>query len=395
MNTAVNVNVVHESEAQRQFARVKLPARIRYIGANREGVDARLLDLSAGGFAFTASGAPIQPGDLYKGKLLFQVDSISFSLEVEFQVRSVDPASRRVGCEFQNLKPREVAALRYLITSYLAGEVIGVGDMLNTLQRENFTKARKQGGGNGGMGFFGRVRAVTLSTAIFVVGVGAFAFILNQMYNLYFVTHADSGVVSVPNQQITMPREGTVQSLLGPNAEVAKGAPIATFSANLLDMLKGNLTEEQLNPGNIEKLFGHQMKGTLTSPCDCRVVQQLVADGQYANKGPGDLHPRAARQRGQHRGTLPLPQRRRAGAGHPGELPGRRRRRQPQRPHRQHRAGGRRPVLGNPRADPARPAARRPVRRPPGRGQHRRPARPHPAEQGRDPGHRSLTGTRP
>ena len=257
MNTAVNVNVVHESEAQRQFARVKLPARIRYIGANREGVDARLLDLSAGGFAFTASGAPIQPGDLYKGKLLFQVDSISFSLEVEFQVRSVDPASRRVGCEFQNLKPREVAALRYLITSYLAGEVIGVGDMLNTLQRENFTKARKQGGGNGGMGFFGRVRAVTLSTAIFVVGVGAFAFILNQMYNLYFVTHADSGVVSVPNQQITMPREGTVQSLLrkSPNAEPSRPT------------------------------FGHQMKGTLTSPCDCRVVQQLVADGQYANKG--------------------------------------------------------------------------------------------------------------
>ncbi|MFO5795516.1 HlyD family efflux transporter periplasmic adaptor subunit, partial [Klebsiella pneumoniae] len=52
-----------------------------------------------------------------------------------------------------------------------------------------------------------------------------------------------------------------------------------------LDRLKDNLTEEQHNPGNIEKLFGHQMKGTLTSPCDCRVVQQLVADGQYANKG--------------------------------------------------------------------------------------------------------------
>ncbi|MGC3356695.1 alginate biosynthesis protein Alg44, partial [Pseudomonas aeruginosa] len=75
------------------------------------------------------------------------------------------------------------------------------------------------------------------------------------------------------------------QSLLGPNGEVAKGAPNATFSANLLDMLKGNLTVEQLNPGNIEKLFGHQMNGTLTSPCDCRVVQHLVADGQYANQG--------------------------------------------------------------------------------------------------------------
>ncbi|MCP1623144.1 alginate biosynthesis protein Alg44 [Pseudomonas nitroreducens] len=286
MNTAVNVNVVHESEAQRQHARVKLPARIRYIGSHREGIDARLLDLSAGGFAFTsANDTQVQVGDLHKGKLLFQIDSISFSLEVEFQVRSYDRETSRVGCEFQHLKPREIAALRYLITSYLAGEVISVGDMLNTLQRENFTKARKHGAGSGGMGFFGRFRAVTVSTAIFVVGVGAFAVILNQIYNLYFVTHADSGVVSVANQQITMPREGTVESLVEPGAEVAKGAPIASFSANLLDLLKGNLTEEQLNPSNIEKLFGHQMKGTLTSPCDCRVVEQRVANGQFANKG--------------------------------------------------------------------------------------------------------------
>jgi alginate biosynthesis protein Alg44 len=27
------------------------------------------------------------------------------------------------------------------------------------------------------------------------------------------------------------------------------------------------------------------MTGTLTSPCDCTVAQQLVADGQYASKG--------------------------------------------------------------------------------------------------------------
>jgi hypothetical protein len=32
MNTAVNVNVVHESEAQRQHARVKIPAKLRFFG---------------------------------------------------------------------------------------------------------------------------------------------------------------------------------------------------------------------------------------------------------------------------------------------------------------------------------------------------------------------------
>ena len=36
---------------------------------------------------------------------------------------------------------------------------------------------------------------------------------------------------------------------------------------------------------NVEALFGKQMKGTLTSPCDCKVARQLVADGQFANKG--------------------------------------------------------------------------------------------------------------
>jgi alginate biosynthesis protein Alg44 len=82
-----------------------------------------------------------------------------------------------------------------------------------------------------------------------------------------------------------MPREGMVQSLLGPDAMVEKGAPIATFSASMLEMLKGHLSDEQLSPENVEALFGKQMKGTLTSPCDCKVARQLVADGQFANKG--------------------------------------------------------------------------------------------------------------
>jgi alginate biosynthesis protein Alg44 len=66
---------------------------------------------------------------------------------------------------------------------------------------------------------------------------------------------------------------------------VEKGAPIASFSASMLEMLKGHLSDEQLSPENVETLFGKQMKGTLTSPCDCKVARQLVADGQFANKG--------------------------------------------------------------------------------------------------------------
>jgi alginate biosynthesis protein Alg44 len=53
----------------------------------------------------------------------------------------------------------------------------------------------------------------------------------------------------------------------------------------MLDVLKGHLDENQLQPQNIETLFGKQMTGTLTSPCDCVVAEQVVANGQYASKG--------------------------------------------------------------------------------------------------------------
>jgi alginate biosynthesis protein Alg44 len=285
MNTAVNVNVVHESEAQRQHARVKIPASLHYLNKNRERIEQPISDISAGGFSFADSKQPIQVGDFYKGRLQFKLDSLNLGIDIEFQVRSVDSESARIGCQFHNLKPREQATLRYLISAYLGGELVSAGDLLSTLQRENFTKARKNGAGGSGMGVFGRLKAVTFSLAIFLVGLAAFGFIFKSVYGIYFVTHAQSAQVNIPSLQVTMPREGMVQSLLGPNAMVEKGAPIATFSASMLEMLKGHLTDEQMTPENIETLFGKQMKGTLTSPCDCKVARQLVADGQFANKG--------------------------------------------------------------------------------------------------------------
>ncbi|AOE86350.1 alginate biosynthesis protein Alg44 [Pseudomonas sp. TCU-HL1] len=283
---ASNANIVHESEAQRQYARLKIPAKVRFHGPHREALESELLDLSAGGFSFATNALSLQVGGHHKGKLVFQVDGLGMAIDIEFQVRSVHGKGDRVGCEFHNLRPREVAALRYLITAYTSGEMVTMGDMLNTLQRDNFAKARKGKDGGAGMGFFSRVRAFSFSLAIFLVGVGAFTYILNQLYQLYFVTHADSAMVNLPSQTVSMPREGVVQaSLVKVGGEVAKGAPLATFSATMLDVLKNSLPEGQMTPDNIERLFSKTLQGTLTSPCDCRVVAQLVGDGQPAGKG--------------------------------------------------------------------------------------------------------------
>lgn len=285
MNTALNVNVVHESEAQRQHARVRIPCVLRYRDESREPVEVHLLDLSAGGFSFDGGKHPAQLGEHHKGRLQFHLEGLDLGIDVEFQVRVVDSRNGRVGCQFHNLKPRELATLRHLISAHLGGELVSVGEVLHILQRDNFTKARKNKSGDGGMGVFGRLRAVTFSLGILLVGLAAFGLIFKSLYQLYFVTHAESAHVSVPGMEVTMPREGTVTSLVQENGFVQKGAPIATFSATMLEMLKGSLTDEQLTEENIELFFGKQLTGTLTSPCDCTVVRQLVADGQFASKG--------------------------------------------------------------------------------------------------------------
>ncbi|WP_248803711.1 alginate biosynthesis protein Alg44 [Pseudomonas sp. MWU13-2100] len=288
MNAQVNANVVHESEAQRQHARVKIPAKLCFLGSENPSLEVRVHDLSAGGLSFNVppqQALTLKLGEVYKGRLQFVIDNLGLAMDVELQVRSYDRQSGRVGCQFQNLEQQDIGTLRHLITSHLSGDIVNMGDVLATLQRDNFTKARKNKDNGSGMSAFGRLRAVTFSLGIFVVGLAAFGFVLKSVYGLYFVSHAQAGLVSVPGMNITMPRDGTVQSLIKEDGVAAKGAPLATFSTSMLDVLKGHLDDNQLEPAKVEELFGKQMTGTLTSPCDCTVAQQLVANGQYASKG--------------------------------------------------------------------------------------------------------------
>ncbi|WP_296259431.1 MULTISPECIES: PilZ domain-containing protein [unclassified Pseudomonas] len=286
MNTAVNANVVHESEAQRQHARIKIPAKLRLLNGQPNAPLVRVEDLSAGGLSYVAP-SNLRPavGEIVRGRLQFLIDNLGLAMDVDLQVRSVDSASGRIGCQFQHLENQDIATLRHLITSHLSGDIVSMGEVLATLQRDNFTKARKVKDSGSGLSAFGRLRAVALSAGIFVVGLVAFGFVAKSVYGMYFVSHSTSGLVSVPSMDVTMPREGTLTSLVGPNGRVAKGAPLATFNTSMLDMLKGNLDPDEMQPAKIEELFGRQLAGTMTSPCDCVIGKQLVADGQYASKG--------------------------------------------------------------------------------------------------------------
>lgn len=141
MNAVIspNSNVVHEAEAQRQYARLKLPAKIRYRPPQARNWTS---SCSTCRWAVSASSQAIRcsaRASVFTASWMFEVEGIGFAMDVQFQVRSLVDG-KCAGCEFHELRPREIAALRHWISSFLSGELVNVGDLISTLQRDTLTR---------------------------------------------------------------------------------------------------------------------------------------------------------------------------------------------------------------------------------------------------------------
>lgn len=284
MNTAaIAPQFVHESEAQRQYARVRMPAKL-FVRLDGTTMKFPVADVSAGGVSIHLGNESLRQGHVYNGRLVFKIDGFDFAVEVNFVPRNMGGQGDRCGCEFQDLGANEVSVLRYLITSFLSGELVSAGDVLNTLSRENFTKSRKSKT-NQALGFFASARAMIVSLVAMGIGFIAVAFVGYQLWQIYFVTTAESAMVASENIPVRVPKDAKVTTLVKAGEQVEAGQAIATFDAPMLSYVNelvgnGNYTVEQ-----IEELLGQSVRGTLTSPCDCKVLNLLPAEDQYMSKG--------------------------------------------------------------------------------------------------------------
>ncbi|MDB5970726.1 MAG: PilZ protein [Hydrocarboniphaga sp.] len=279
----VRPSLVHEAEAQRQHPRVRVAGSFLLDG---EGAPRsyRLNDLSAGGLSFDAQSDRFQVGATLRGRLGFQLESVSMVLPITLQIRNVSPGGSRVGGSFMALGTRETSVLRQLINSTLAGELVSTGELINVLSRDNFVKPRavKDAGGLSGRA---RFRAMMATAAMALVGIAACFYAGSKLYAMAFVTQASAAKVAAPSFAVTMPRDGTFFSLIPADGIVKKGQPLGSFQAAMLDVVQSDLGSMHLTPEQLSALMGEQLKGTLSSPCDCRVQQQIAFDGQYVNRG--------------------------------------------------------------------------------------------------------------
>jgi len=279
-----NLNLVHENEAQRRHARVRMPARIIVNDGHGAQFALEVNDLSASGFSVVDSKSLLKVEGRYQGRLLFNFDAVEFVLNVQFQVANYIADQQRFGCEFHDLGSHEISTLRLLITKFLGGEITQVADVLSTMNRDNFTKPRKAQTSAGLTGWQ-RVRAVAVSLVSLAIGLSAFSYIAFQLYQTYFVTVARSAVVSQPSVTVLMSRDGTVDYLVKPGDQLVKGTPLANVSSPLANILPGMITKTGMDATQLKSLLVGELNSVVTSPCDCQVQSLVVDNGQFADKG--------------------------------------------------------------------------------------------------------------
>lgn len=289
-------SIVHESEAQRRHSRVKLPSRLR-LDIDNVVYFFTIKDISASGFCIYDDQGVMQDQNVFNGHLHFVVQSLEMHLPIAFQIVSRNDSDGRLGCEFHDLGKDEASVLRILISKFISGEMLATDDLISTLHRDNYTKARLDQ--TRPLTKRSRIRAIIGTGFIFVVGIVAFMLILNNIYARFFVTHAQTAVVSIPANWTVAPRDGYVQYLVAVGDTVSPGQPLLTLESPLMDMLDGVADTAGLPAAQLRDNFADRVGGVVNAECNCQIVELMSTDGQYVVKGQRLARLASAGQEGQ------------------------------------------------------------------------------------------------
>ena len=268
MGANPNLQVTHESETQRQHVRFFIPSR-----ALLDGKEYDVRDLSPGGIALRGV-----KGDFAKGKVLaielrLPFESFGFTMRLDAEVRHFSADKGIVGCRFINVTPQQSSFLTHFIKSFIAGDVVTAGSILNIASRNNFTKPPASANKNAKPPSFRR----QLPGLLVVAGLGILIaiFLAQNLYNSMFVVRSDNAAVAGPVVPLRAQSAGTFRSQLDPDLAFVK---------------QNQLIGTILTAGGVAL--------NVASPCNCYIVRNETASGENVAPGaklltlmPVDAHP--------------------------------------------------------------------------------------------------------
>ncbi len=283
MNEVVKHNIVHESEVQRQYPRVKVSGFVIFSN-NKETRDCELINLSSGGIGFNVNQSIFTIGEELSCRLQIGFAGVEYSISVSVIICHLESDGAYVGARFDGLGQRERSAIQLIINSYISGNTVEPEDMINSTVRDNYVTVRKRkkndDPGKLGIGAY-------LGTLMYgLIGLTAFALILLQIYDNYFVDRSVTASIGIKKLTVEMPKAGTFSSLLPlGSTHVKKGQPLGSYKVSALSFLDQEALKDQLLIDNLLDLGGKDFSGTLFSPCDCVINSVDAIDNSQVGRG--------------------------------------------------------------------------------------------------------------
>ncbi len=279
--------VVHEAIDERQHIRTRIPAKAQLTASGGERIQCDVQDISMGGVGLHCSD-PLKVGSLYG--IAIKVGMSRVDLSFKARVKILSQHDGVVGTQFVDLEPQKADILRYIISSYMSGEIADINGLFNVMQRENYIKERKQKY-QLKRNFGQRLRA-GVGTLIFIaIGLLALLYVAFKVYGLFFIIPAAQAQVSSSNAYlINMPENGNVSFLVPQGqTEVSIGQPVASISTQLSTSLNSPAdiaAVMDLAPGDVEALLGRtNIETVIASPCDCTLYYPGAQVDGFGYKG--------------------------------------------------------------------------------------------------------------
>ncbi len=282
------LSVVHEAIDERQHVRVKIPATVS-VNVSGKVIECEVEDISLGGASIFINQSFVE-GQLIDTTVSFNLDGFDMNLPIKAKVISQKGKVTSIG--FVDVAQKQMDTLRYMISSFIAGDIVSASGVLNVVQRENYIKQRKTKF-DATRSWSERAKAI-FGTATYLVFGSLIALILAyKLYIYFFQVNALNSSVSADSFIVSMPGNGYVSYLTNKD-EVEKGEPLASVSSQLQTSF--NTPEDlraisDISETDLQTLFGKALLETMiASPCDCFVYYPEQASDRYAYKEEELLH---------------------------------------------------------------------------------------------------------
>lgn len=256
-----SAQIVHESETQRQFVRLQLPATVLI-----EGEKYSVKDLSSGGMALRNVGDKFQKSTTVNLVLVLPFAGFSLDIELKAEIVHIDKKSDTAGCRFIDLTAEQISILNHVIKAFMSGDIINGNEIINVVSRDNFANVRKHPANQtqsqlDNIKKYGAYGLITLATLILAT------FIVSNILEKLFIVKSPQGKVHANTVEMISPANGFFEMVLAEGkAGVQKGQIIGAI-----------VTTNNKGSG----LAGGPEEIPVVSPCDCLIIDQSVLNGEY------------------------------------------------------------------------------------------------------------------